>query len=335
MSLDEYNDRNITAYLLGSLPEEEAEYFDEMSFTDEEFADALKAMENELIDRYIHGELSGETLENVKSHYLASPLRRAKIKFAKNLQVVAKQHIAKILIDAPEKSQNKAGFFSSFVSILNGNKLMPWGVAAAALLILVLGGVWFLKNRDESPKTETAVLNTPAPKTAQHNEAQNQSNNNQEIEVAAVPNKNISLQNTDKNSANTKKNDGTNKITPTQKPLEIPKITIATLILAPPLRGSNQLTNLQISKETTEVNARLQLETDEYPNYRVALSDENGKILWQSGILQSRGKAENKSLNIRFPAKLLKLQIYSFVVSGIKSGETEVLANYTFQVVIK
>src|ERR1700737_3619454 len=81
----EYDDRVLTRYLLGALPGEEAERFDELSIADDEFASRLSAGENDLVDAYIRGEPSGEHLEQFKSFYLSSPKRREKVTFAEAL----------------------------------------------------------------------------------------------------------------------------------------------------------------------------------------------------------------------------------------------------------
>src|SRR5712691_3907171 len=94
MTREIYDEQVITQYLLGSLPEDESVRFDELSFTDEEFADALKVVERDLVDAYVRGELSGQTLEQFKSFYLASPLRREKIRFAEAFQAFAEKALA-------------------------------------------------------------------------------------------------------------------------------------------------------------------------------------------------------------------------------------------------
>jgi hypothetical protein len=48
----------------------ETERFDELSFIDDDFAEQLTVVENELIDNYVRGELSGEKLE---SHHPGNP----------------------------------------------------------------------------------------------------------------------------------------------------------------------------------------------------------------------------------------------------------------------
>src|SRR5215471_6935099 len=72
-------------YLLGSLPEKEAERLDELSITDDAFVSRLNDVENDLVDAYVRGELSGEIRERFRSFYLASPKRRAKVRFAETL----------------------------------------------------------------------------------------------------------------------------------------------------------------------------------------------------------------------------------------------------------
>lgn len=58
-----YDNNKITAYLLGALPETEAEIFDELSFTNDDFVNELSATEKDLIDAYVRNELRGTTLE--------------------------------------------------------------------------------------------------------------------------------------------------------------------------------------------------------------------------------------------------------------------------------
>src|SRR5215475_4287740 len=53
MEKQAYNEELIVQYLLGSLPEEETERFDELCFVDDEFAEKLSAVENDLVDKYM------------------------------------------------------------------------------------------------------------------------------------------------------------------------------------------------------------------------------------------------------------------------------------------
>src|SRR5580693_6169914 len=79
----EFDDQILIRYLLGSLPEAEADRLDELSIADDEFAWRLSAVENDLVDAYARGDLPRETLEPFNAHYLSSPKRLEKVAFAR------------------------------------------------------------------------------------------------------------------------------------------------------------------------------------------------------------------------------------------------------------
>ena len=74
------DDDAIIQYLLGRLPDKEAERLDELSITDDDFALRLNAAEYDLVDAYVRGELSGDTQQRFRSFYLSSPKRREKLR---------------------------------------------------------------------------------------------------------------------------------------------------------------------------------------------------------------------------------------------------------------
>lgn len=310
------DNQKITAYLLGALPAAETEDFDERSFTDDDFAQILTAAENDLIDGYLHNELSGETLAKFESFYLASPLRREKVEFARSLQAAAgREQIEKTAV------RESASLFSRLK-----NYRLQFAFAFSALLVLIFGAFFFMRRN----ATEIVNKNSPAPA--------NQPNPQNQPEIAAVPNTNlpndIESSNTNKETVN-KNTNAAKSPQPTEKPTVAlpppqPKPALASLVLMPPLRN-NQLPNFPISKETTDVAVRLELESNEFSAYRVTLTDEAGNSLRQFANLRARGN----SLSVRFPAKMLKDGVYTFEVSGVKNGAAEIISNYTFRVVLK
>jgi hypothetical protein len=54
-----------------------------MSIAEEAFAVRLRAVEHDLVDAYVNGELTGDLLERFTSHYLSSPAGLAKVDVAK------------------------------------------------------------------------------------------------------------------------------------------------------------------------------------------------------------------------------------------------------------
>src|SRR5579872_6994784 len=72
-------------YLLGSLAQDQTERLDELSVVDDDFAWRLRAVENDMVDAYVRGDLSGETLDRLRSSYLSTPRRHEKVEFARVL----------------------------------------------------------------------------------------------------------------------------------------------------------------------------------------------------------------------------------------------------------
>ncbi len=339
MDEQSYENQEIIEYLLGALPTAKAERFDELSIMDDRFADALDDAENDLLDRYARGELAGDALDKFKSHYLASPLRSEKATFAETFQIYGEQYQGKPIkntISAKAKmEQPPAGFFSFFDSFKNKNRLR-FGFAFAALLLMITSGFLFLKNQSMD---ETAKQNAPSNvQNEQSKQIEENKSANANNEIAAVDSATESASPFPANES-PQKNSNVRPARPPEpeKPIALPKTIVAAFVLSPSLRGDGEIKNLSVPKESTEISVRLELEADEFPIYLVALADETGSVkLWRSGKVKSTGKSENKSLNIRFPAKLLKSKIYSLVVSGVKTGAgDEIISNYPFRAVIK
>lgn len=70
-------------YLLGDLPEEDRWALASEYISDEGAYEELCAVEDELIDKYLRGELDERTRPRFERHYLASERRRAKVEFAR------------------------------------------------------------------------------------------------------------------------------------------------------------------------------------------------------------------------------------------------------------
>lgn len=328
MNEKDYDNRKITAYLLADLSEEETVRFDELAFTDEQFAAAFKSAENNLIDSYLQGELADATLGKFETYYLASAHRREKVKFARALQTFVEKEIGTF---EKQRSSEKVSFRDFFASPL---RLLQFGFAAAALLVVAFGIFWLANSQSEKPIIETAQKNTPTPQTAampNQTDEQNNINANVEISPSAVitdpspkPEKSV--------NENTKPAPGKEKLTATpQKPI------VAFLALAAPLRGSNKIPLFTVPKNAAKIAVELELEGDEYDFYHVKLAGETGKTnLRLNGSFKARNRGGSKVLNLNFPSELLNDGIYLLTVSGIKKdGEAEVITTYPFRCVIK
>ena len=339
MNEQQYNKQKLTEYLLGASPAAETEHFDELSFTDEEFAAALDDAEKDLVDGYVQNELSGKTLEKFNSHYLVTPLRREKVEFARAFQIYAEQNFTeKNATLAAQKSQSK-GVFSEIFSELNifkNRNLIQWSFAALAIAV-VLTGVWWIANK-QSSQPELAGQAPPVqsePDLPTMIEKNISENTNAQREIAI---KELNLVNKNTSQIETKPSPKQTPVAEPKQPLGVtkspPQIRIASFVLTPSLRSGSRISSLSLARDITDVAMSLQLEADDYDAYRVKLLTESNATLWQSGSLKLSNKGENKSLNVRFPAKSLKSEIYFLQVSGISAdGASEIISDYPFRIV--
>jgi hypothetical protein len=330
MSNPAYNSQIISQYLLGALSEAESERLDELSITDDEFADALSAAEKELIDSYVQRELSGNEVKRFEAHYLASPLRRDKVDFAKALQVLGAEKLGALAEGTQSRdsfsTDKKRRWLSVFNHFSAPQPALQWGLAIAAIVLLIAGGLFLFQNlrlRQQMSQTQARrdELQQREQQLQKQLEDQRTTNATTEQELAQVREERARLEEELGRSGKPKPSPGGS--------------ALASFILTPQLRGAGQFKTITIPVGTEQVAMQLRLEPNDYSNYSVALLDQSThQVLWRSGRIRARGVADNKSLSVEFPANLLRGQTYSLQVSGISStGNSEFISDYPFKVV--
>jgi len=332
MSEATYNDQEIVEYLLGTLPAEQAERYDELSVANEEFATVLSACEKDLVDAYVAGELSGSTLQRFESYYLASPLRRKKIEFARALKQWA-EATAGVQSPAVERIENTeklqpAGRASVFRRLFEQRPAWQWSMAVIVLALLLFGGWLVFDNgrlRRQAAQTQARrdELLQREQQLQKELDGQRTANAAKEQELAALRAERERLDQELK-----KAQQGSVNSRPGEQ-------TVVALVLPPPLRGAGQIRTVSIAAETKLVAVTLQLEAADYPAYRVSLLDPSTqRNLWQSGSLKPISQGQRASLVVSLPATLLKPQNYLLRVSGVQAtGESEIISDYPFKTV--
>lgn len=142
-------DELLARYLLGdALPEAEQAAIEERYFTDDLYFDHLLAIEDELIDRHLHGALSGSETAQFEKHFLASNRRREKWE--------AQRAIASFFRSRPAVAGWRA--------FLRSLSLQTRLVAGAALFAAALGMVllswayWDLRGQNDRLQTRLAEI---------------------------------------------------------------------------------------------------------------------------------------------------------------------------------
>jgi len=306
----------LTEYLLGESPESETERLDELSLSDDGFVDQLRAIEDDLVDSYLRGELTADSLSKFNSYYLASPLRREKVKVAKSLLTftdkVAAGSQVKEPVKAPREKRSLAGFFAL------PRLTLQWGFAAAALLFLITAGYLAFEN----VRLRRHIGQTQAERTALEQreqtlkgELETERTNDTAIqqELAQVRERLAQLAQQQ-------------SITQPAKPI------VVAFALSPQTRGTSQIPNIAVPVEANALALKLDVEATGFPVYQAALkSPATGETIWRSGRLKVN--SSDGALRVSVPAKLLKSQNYVLELSGISArGQPDNAGSYSFRI---
>lgn len=308
MSLNapEPDDPALVRYLLGQAPEAETERLDELSIADEAFALRLRAVEHDLVDAYAGGELTGDTLAAFKAQYLSSPSGLAAVEFA---QALRGYQPAAMPGRAPASAARRW-------------PLPPWGLAAAATLVLATAFLLIdnlrLRSQVAEVRSEQSVLAERARQLegALQRQQSAASANAQELQRAREALAAAAARADGGQAAN--RGSG-----------------LLALTLAPALRGGGTVPDLTIPAGTKDVVLHLQLTALDFAGYQAALKKAgDDRVLWRSGRLRSPTAAEKNTLPVTLRASLLAPGAYTLELTGIPArGEPEPLDSYPFRVV--
>lgn len=335
-----YDPQELTRYLLGTLGESEGQRFDELSVTDERFSNALAAAEMELVDSFVQGELTGPTVYQFRKHYLASPLRRERVEFARALQNWGEKAV---LAEATESSTTtlapaKGPGWRSKFSLFGGSHLVPrWGLAAVAAVLLMAGGWLVFENlRTRQQLSQTQMNQPPSAQNQQVSQAEgkdDRSDNSKSEPVVAQSSQEVKDSNVSVNQGS--KPGAAETQTGAKQSSGSGRLIIASFLLRPQMRGISQIPTVSIPVEKTHAEMTLALEPGNYKTYRVALVDVRNRTLWRSGILQRKASGEGETVSVRLGTSLLKPQnVYTLRLSGVSAaGRAEIVGDYPFKVV--
>lgn len=326
---DPIQEHEITRYLLGDLPEEEREHFDELSVSDDEFAARLNTLENDLLDAYVRGELDGETLQHFQSRYLATPARRERVQMARLLYIAGSStgtssiHAA---ISSLPHSQENIKDPSSRWQIELRRPVMLWGLLAAVVLLSASTGWLAFKNyrlRYDTQESQTAysVLQQREQQLKAQLEAHHSANGGVEKGHQKSPQLPASRADRAGDSAPDRESQA--------------KSVIDSFLLLPQMRASSGLATISAPKGENLIRLRLQLESDDFPQYRVAIRNlMSDQVVWHSGNTKSTAEGRVRIVSALFPIDSLDSRNYIAELTGVQPGHrVEIVGSYPFRIV--
>jgi hypothetical protein len=152
----------VRRYLLGLLREAEQRPLEERLFTDDAFYEEVLIAEDELIDQYLAGEVSGSERSRFEEHFLTTPERLRKLRFARALRRHVAARAPRLAEPAPAAPSEEVARPPSRDNIFRSlwrprSAALRFSLAAAALL-LVLGASWLVMRGSRTGRVPGRVV---------------------------------------------------------------------------------------------------------------------------------------------------------------------------------
>lgn len=336
------DEKTLTRFLLGDLPEAERERIEGALIFDSGLHERIAAVEFDLVDDYVRGRLAGEELARFESHYLASPPNRERVRLARELPDLQREHRAQAAAARPEGATapvadppGRPGFWQTVRSFI-----APLGPAApyafaALLAAAALGGGWLLFVRggganggqgqvarvEPSRPPSTPANNTPSAPTPSAPPDADPSPTPPTTREQPTPTP------TQANSPPRRpgREGGTG---PTGR-----QASVVALALVPGMaRGEGDGNTLVVPPGADVVRLDVALPPQDYRGLRAEIQTVEGRRVW-SGVVRRTGRSgggQNASVSV--PARLLDEDDYLLTVTGaVAGGEAGKVESFYFK----
>jgi hypothetical protein len=303
MKQKDYNNKQITDYLLHKLPGEEETEIEERYFADPEFLRQLRSIERELIDRYVRDELTGEEKRSFERKYLSSACRRERVEFARALAELTSR--APAVTTGEFTGQKATPWWQSLPALLRGDNR---AVALAAMVFVIVFGLWaaFVLVDRSNQGQEVVRQEDATPEPDGHQPG-----------TTAQP----------ANGGQTQPGKESDKTPRSKAP---PRV--ATFTLSPYLdRDDAEAKEIIIPSGIKTIRLRLYHEGGQHGTYEAVLMTPEGEQVWKDNA--ARGKASEPGvLVLSLPARLLTSRDYVLRLSATTRGGSEDVGKYYFRV---
>jgi hypothetical protein len=306
------NDELLIRYLLGELSEEERERIEERYLSDPDFYEQLLTVEDDLIDAYVEDVLSQTRRASFEGHFLRSPGRQERVEFARAWMAYVARGSRDSRSVRPTTSVSRQPAFGFFRP---GSWPVGLRLAVASLVVLACAGLVAetlrLRTQIQQSELQRAALEEKQRTLREQLDAEH--GRSQELLSQ------LDAERTARDQALASAQPGSGLIS---------------LILTPGLvRGTGDAKRLVISPDIRQVRLQVRFARGEYESYGVVIRTVSGSEAWtKSGLKASPGGA-GKVVIVQIPASLFKTEDYILSLSGqTGSAPAETINEYFFSV---
>ena len=316
----------VRRFLLGEMSEGERGAFEELFVADEELFERVRVVEDELVESYLRGALSPAEREKFERTVLTTQRRRSRVEFTRTMLDKLAAH--KEVGDVKKTEPVAVASPSVWNSIADFFKTPTLAFGAAFALIVLIFGVWFLLKNPNHPEIVRQITPTPTIQPAQPNVNENSTTRG---DVSVKPNAKApeNIPDNKNGSPNANRDAPTKNQNPNAQQQTTTGITPVLALFTGTVRAEGKTPELNLPEDAPGANLQLNLESQDYKNYRVEIVNSDGTRVFQNNNL----KAKNSKISLFVPAKKLARGDYLIKLSALNpQNENESVADYTFRV---
>jgi hypothetical protein len=308
----------LRTYLLGSLSPEEQQRIEQHLMIDSTAFEDLRWIEDELIDDYLEGALSGREKEKFENFFLSAPERRQKLDFAKALKRYVAGHRVK---------QNPMSSWESFWQTLlpPHHAVLRWSLVAS-LMLLVAGGSWSVVRISRLQKALEQAGTGESQKQLMETEARNS-------ELAlSLQREQARLKLLEQEAADLRKEDkrGLSSLLRGQRQPTLIAVTLDPGLL----RDFGGSKRILIPAGTNLAQFDLKMEPLDYPQYQAILRRVDEGKIWTQISPKAESGVQSASFRLIVPVSILGPGDYVLKLSGITAvGDSEDIGSYYFRII--
>ena len=308
-------ERELKQYILGQLTELEEGRYEERLMSDDEFFREVEGLaevvQDELVEDYLSGELTGEQKSAFEQRLPRSSEARAKLSLGRALLAIGK------------RKQPRPSWGERF-RLWTQPLLQPAPALASGLAFALLAGgawsvsrVWDLQNQLAQADAQQTLLTAIRESLSRQLEQERQLSSRMTRRFEEADSRLAGLE----KSLETVQSRGI--------------AALASFILKPGLqRSGGETTQVPITSGQKLVELKLDLGLDDYQSYRATLYDSSGDEVLAQSKLRAVSSGDNVYVVLQLPTQVLHGDDYQVRLSGVTaSRESEMIDRYPFRVV--
>ena len=321
------DEQQIVHFLLGELAEDERRDVEGRLFQDDSFYTQILAIQEELADSYIHGDLTPDQHKQFENHFLKSPRRKERVDFASAFAgalVPIDPAASAVSVAAPNPDRR----WSLFTLM---PRLVPIAAGAFALIFLVAAGALYLQNRQL--KNDVRQAQRDRESTIQQSQVEGQTLDAKmkqlQVEIA-----NLRAQGGDLEAKIQEKQ---KELDALQQSRRVPRAqsstaALANFILSPGLkRGEDEPEKIIIAPDAKLVQLQLVLQREEkYKTYIAEIRTARGNLISSKTGLTVTRTDYGQVVSLVVPANQLLAGEYELALKGADKTNLEVVGYYYF-----